>query len=143
MNATSTYQEMEREVSDLAARAEQLKRDMREGRIKELEAQGERLIVRPVMLPQPSHGERDPWFGLTYKDWLKFRQEGFDGWMETTEGSETPKIMIFVDKAIAWLEARCRKQAEARRRFNGATAQARQIREGRRKSRGTKLEVRS
>jgi len=134
---------MERQVSDLAARAAQLKSEMREGRIKELEARGEALIVRPVMLMQPSAGKRDPWFGLTYKDWWKFRQEGFDGWMETTEGSGTPKVMIFVDKAIVWLEARCRRQAEARRRKVGPTVQARRIREGNRKISGRKMEATS
>src|SRR5689334_2226341 len=91
MNATTTeYQEMEQQVSDLAARAARLKREIREGRIKDLEERGERLIVRPVMVAQPPVTERDPWFGLSYWDWLKFRKEGFDGWMETTQGSANP-----------------------------------------------------
>ena len=132
------FAEMERQVSDLAVRSAQLKREMREGRIKELEDRGERLIVRPVMVQQPPAGERDPWFGLSYWDWLKFRKEGFDGWMETTQGSANPHIMIFVDKAIAWLEARCRRLADARRLNGGGSPQATRVREGKRRKQGRK-----
>src|SRR6187402_2630766 len=120
----SDFEAMERELTDLSARAAELKRELRQGRVKDLEARGERLIVRPVMVAQPGHGERDPWFGLSSWDWRKFRQEGFEGWMETTAGSHTPKVMILVDRAIEFLEARCRKQAETRRKAGGLGVQA-------------------
>jgi len=113
--ASAGFDELEKRLADWTMKGVELRRALREGRILELSAVGERVLVRPIMVPQPqSNGECDPWFGLNYWDWRKMRQEGFDGFMETTTGSGHPKIMIVVEKAVQFIEERCRRQAAVR-----------------------------
>jgi hypothetical protein len=83
-------------------------------------ADGGEIVVRPVMFRQPVKSERDPWFGLTCKDWVRFRKEGFDGWMIPNEAREgglgkgrAPVIMIFTERAAKWLAERAAAQRAA------------------------------
>jgi hypothetical protein len=116
MNAIPTeYDELQQTLADWTLKGQELKRALRQGRIQELTAQGERVLVRPIMVQHPGKGGQcDPWFGLNYWDWRKLRQEGFDGFMATTTDSAHPKIMILVEKAVQFLEERCRRQAARR-----------------------------
>jgi len=115
MSATLEYDEAQQLLTEWALKGAELKRALRDGRIRELSEHGERVLVRPIMVPQPVKGRGcDPWFGLNYWDWRRLRAEGFDGFMETTPDSGHPKIMILVEKAVQFLEDRCRGQAVKR-----------------------------
>jgi len=82
--------------------------------VKEAVANGACVIVRPEWFRHPLKGQFDPFFGLTYQDWLKLRNEGFSGWMEMTEGSERAKLMINYEAARAYLETRMHEQQQRR-----------------------------
>ena len=106
MDLSTIRQELEEATRRAVAMAEQLREDVNvrftDGKTA--------ILVRPVMFEQPGIRERDPVFGMTYQDWLRWRAEGFDGWMETTEGSRRPKIMIHTEKAEQFFLERIRRQ---------------------------------
>jgi hypothetical protein len=116
MSANTGTETLEKRLADWTLQGEELRTAIRQGRIQELSADGERVLVRPIMVQHPhKDGPCDQWFGLTYWDWKRLREEGFDGFMETTENSGRPKIMILVESAVQFMQERCRRQAAARR----------------------------
>jgi hypothetical protein len=91
-----------------------IQEQLKERAVQEAVDSGAAVAVRPVSFRHPLKGESDPWFGLAYQDWLKMRNQGFDGWWETTQGSKRAKIMIDFDKARKWLAKEQERQASLR-----------------------------
>lgn len=112
------------QLAELQAWAAKMADVLKAGRVAELLAAGEHLLVRPATFIQPSGKDVDPVFGLTYSDWRQFRAEGFAGWQTTTAGSGRAKIIIHTDLAEQWLEARRAAQAAARPAGVGTPASA-------------------
>jgi hypothetical protein len=110
MDLTEALKGLEAIQDLLPAIREQLK----DRAVQEAVDAGAAVVVRPFSFRHPLKGESDPWFGLAYQDWLKMRNDGFDGWWETTQGSKRAKIMIDFDKARKWLAAERERQAMAR-----------------------------
>lgn len=110
MDLTEALKGLEAIRSMLPAIQDQLK----ERAVQEAVDGGAAVAVRPVSFRHPLKGEADPWFGLHYQDWLRMRNEGFDGWWETTPGSRRAKIMIDFDKARRWLTAKMEWQQGTR-----------------------------
>jgi len=110
MDLTEALKGLEAIQDMLPAIQEQLK----ERAVQEAVDGGAAVAVRPVSFRHPQKGQTDPWFGLHYQDWLKMRNDGFDGWWETTPGSKRAKIMIDFDKARKWLATERDRQMLAR-----------------------------
>jgi len=91
-----------------------LQNTLKELAVKEAVANGACVIVRPEWFRHPVKGESDPFLGLAYQDWLQLRNEGFQGWMEMTESSARPKIMINYEAARQYLESRLQGQQTRR-----------------------------
>jgi hypothetical protein len=129
-DAAGDFDSLEKRLEEWTRKGKELHRALHDGRITELSAKGQHLLVRPIMMEQPGKGgECDAWFGLTYWDWRKLRDEGFDGFMETTPGSAHPKIMILVEEAARFIEERCHRQAAKRQKAGGLTEHTKVMRQ--------------
>lgn len=112
--------QLAQQMAELSSALPMLQQQLRERAVQEAVAGGAMVRVVPAWFPRPRRAERgrpaevDPWFGLTKADWCREMADGFRGWMETTEGSAKPKVMINYAAAEKWLDAKWKRQAERR-----------------------------
>jgi hypothetical protein len=84
---------------------------LKERAVKEAVDDGAAVAVRPWSFRHPLKNESDPWFGLSYQDWLAMRNEGFDGMYTPNDPSSgRARLMIIYDEAVRWLEDKARRQ---------------------------------
>ncbi len=90
---------------------------------------GAAVAVRPWSFRHPKKGESDPWFELSYHEWLALRNEGFRGVYTTGDaGTGRAKLFIIFDRAAEFLAAKAAAQAEVAVDRSAATAHLRAAR---------------
>lgn len=109
-----------RQLAELAAALPEMQKQLKEAAVKEAVEGGAVVRVIPEWFPRPVRvgkgecGNVDPWFSLTQADWVAEMRAGFAGWMETTEGSGRPKVLINYAAAREWLQQKWERQKERR-----------------------------
>ena len=111
---------MAQQIAALSSALPEIQKQLREAAVREAVDGGAMVRVVPEWFPRPVRAGRgeagnvDPWFGLTQADWNAEMKAGFSGWMETTEGSGRPQVMISSEAAREWLQAKWKRQMERR-----------------------------
>jgi hypothetical protein len=111
---------MAQQMAALTAALPEMQKQLKEAAVREAVDGGAMVRVVPEWFPRPvraeagSGGNVDPWFGLTQADWVAEMKAGFSGWMQTTEGSGRPKVLINYEAAREWLQQKWQRQRERR-----------------------------
>lgn len=129
MSAKETLDILE-QLKAMAARMEQ---PLKERAVQEAVDGGAAVAVRPWSFRHPLKGESDPWFGMSYHQWLGLRNEGFEG-IYTPGDVESDRAVLFIiyDRAAEFLGARSGEQAAKLRQRAAVTAHLREAKSKRR-----------
>lgn len=100
-----------KQLADLTAALPAMQAAVKERATQEAVDGGAAIAVRPWSFRHPLKGECDPWFGITYHEWLALRNAGFKGIYTTGDpSSDRAKLYIIYDEAALFLKARAAAQ---------------------------------